>query len=361
MEVKKMPEGSSVALDLIRGISVQLVVVGHGISFFGIFTFLHKPNFPWMQNIAVLIFFLLSGFVITYSTIRKKQNQTNYSFSYYFIDRFSRIYTAFIPALFFVFFLDMISKMLNPAAYKYSAFNVKTFIGNIFMLQDFPILAFITSFGSARPFWTLAVEWWIYLLFGYTILKFLTKNKTNIITLINQLMILALFAIVPLYNFIGGRGHGLTVYWIFGAVMYLITTQNLFEGICLRKKVIFLMFFLGLAILRVAITMEGYDPVFAFALAITFLMIIDISSNIIFSSKIIKLIRFNASFSYTLYLVHYSILDFLSAHFRNDFNPYLLFSLGFIASNIISILLGRYTEIILKKKVRTYLYKVAEK
>ena len=53
----KLSEGGSVILDLIRGVSSQLVVVGHGISFFGIFAFLHQPNFPWMQNIAVLIFF----------------------------------------------------------------------------------------------------------------------------------------------------------------------------------------------------------------------------------------------------------------------------------------------------------------
>ena len=73
MKEYKLKEGSSVILDFIRGASAQVVVIGHGISFFGIFTFLHEPNFPWMQNIAVLIFFLLSGFLIPYSTIRKKK------------------------------------------------------------------------------------------------------------------------------------------------------------------------------------------------------------------------------------------------------------------------------------------------
>ena len=69
----KLTESNSIFLDLIRGLSSQLVVVGHGISFFGIFTSFHQPNFPWIQNIAVLIFFILSGFLISYSTFRKKK------------------------------------------------------------------------------------------------------------------------------------------------------------------------------------------------------------------------------------------------------------------------------------------------
>lgn len=48
MKEYKLQEGSSLILDLIRGVSAQIVVIGHGISFFGIFTFLHEPNFPWM-------------------------------------------------------------------------------------------------------------------------------------------------------------------------------------------------------------------------------------------------------------------------------------------------------------------------
>ena len=48
MKEYKLNEGSSVILHLIRDVSTQVVVIGHGISFFGIFTFLHEPNFPWM-------------------------------------------------------------------------------------------------------------------------------------------------------------------------------------------------------------------------------------------------------------------------------------------------------------------------
>jgi peptidoglycan/LPS O-acetylase OafA/YrhL len=357
MEKYRLTQGNSVILDLIRGLSAQLVVVGHGLSFFGIFTFLHPPNFPWIQNIAVLLFFILSGFLITYSTLKKK----NYSFSQYFIDRFSRIYVAFIPAIIFVFLLDLLSITIRPENYVYAdAFNIRTFIGNLLMLQDFPLLLksprdeFITSFGSARPFWTLAVEWWIYIFFGYIVLIFVKKEKIKF----RDLITFAFLAIVPVYNIVSGRGSGLTAYWIFGSLICLLLMQNFAEKIPLRTKKIFFLLLIILAALRITITMTEYEAIFAFILALALLLILDITTNIQFSNKVIKLIKFNASYSYTLYLIHYSILSFLHSNFMHIVNPYLLFILGFLVSNILSLTLGYFTESIMTKRVKTFLHRL---
>jgi peptidoglycan/LPS O-acetylase OafA/YrhL len=358
MKEYKLKEGSSVLLDLIRGFSAQVVVIGHGISFFGIFTFLHEPHFPWMQNIAVLIFFLLSGFLISYATFRKKISDHTYDFRHYFADRFSRIYTAFIPSLIFVFILDLISKSLSPLSYGYSnAFDLKSFIGNIFMFQDHSIFSFfpnslVTSFGSARPFWTLAIEWWIYLSFGYLILVILKKNALRI----TDMIILSFFSIVPVYNLITGRGNGLTTYWLFGSIVYAVSTLDILNGINRNIKIIFVLLFSGLALKRTYMKMDAYDTIFAFLLAIILWLLIDIFKEINFSKMGIKLIKYNASFSYTLYLVHYSILDFIKTHFDKTANPYILFGIGFVTVNIISIFIGRYTELTLTKKVKHILY-----
>ena len=228
MKSKQLTEGSSLFLDLIRAISVQLVVVGHGISFCAIAKYLQPPYFPYIQNIAVVIFFILSGYLISNSIFYKLLTDKNYSFRSYFIDRFSRIYPAFIPALLFVLVLDYISKSISPQAYSYTdAFDIKTFLGNIFMLQDFPFLKHIsfpiTSFGSARPLWTLAIEWWIYLWFGMLIIK-IFKAKPSIITIVCFLFL----CIVPLYNLISGRGNGLTLFWLFG-----LLNIDLFVGLSL--------------------------------------------------------------------------------------------------------------------------------
>ena len=70
----KLSENSSLGLDVIRIIAIQMVVIGHGIRFTGVFPFFHFPNFPWIQNIGVVVFFLLSGFLITHVTLKKMNN-----------------------------------------------------------------------------------------------------------------------------------------------------------------------------------------------------------------------------------------------------------------------------------------------
>lgn len=357
-----LSSGSSIMLDFIRSVTAQLVVLGHGMSIFGIFYIFHQPNFPWIQNIAVLIFFILSGFLISYSTFRKIKFKANYSFKHFFIDRFSRIYSAFIPALLLVVVLDYVSIYLSPVKLETSHYqfldnyNIKTFIGNLFMFQDFPIqkiipVSKITSFGSARPFWTLAVEWWIYLFFGYFTLEII-RNK---ITLKN-IIVLAFLSVIPLFNLISGRGDGLFVYWLFGAIIYLILKNNLLDKLSKRKKLGIFLIISILSIIRVFKTMEEYEPIFAFLLSFALLLIIDISKNISFSKIVTNIIKKSADYSYTLYLIHYSILDFLFTHFYNLYNPYLLFLAGFIISNIISIILGYYSEGILTYKLKNKLY-----
>jgi peptidoglycan/LPS O-acetylase OafA/YrhL len=358
MKDYKLTEGSSVVLDLIRGLSSQVVVIGHGISYFGIFTMLHQPNFPWMQNFAVLMFFLLSGFLIPYSIVRNCSLKMNYTFKHYFIDRVSRIYTTLIPALIFVLILDLLSKNLNPSSYMYTnAFNLKTFVGNLLMLQDFRTFSFslkdsITSFGSARILWTLAIEWWIYLFFGYLLLVISKKRKLNILNLI----IILAFSLVPVYNLVFGRGTGLTTYWLFGALAYLISTLNILKEINKNLKLILIVIVITLSMHRAHIVMNAYDPLVAFSLAIAMWLIIDRCRGAKFSKKAIQLIKFNASYSFTLYIIHYSILDFIKSHFNQGLNPYILFVIAFVIANVISMLIGRYTELGLTKKVKTYLY-----
>jgi len=358
----KLSQGSSVILDLIRGISAQLVVIGHGLSFFGIFKFLHEPNFPWMQNIAVLVFFLLSGYLITYS-VSRKLDKIEYSFRHYFIDRFSRIYTAFIPALFFVFLIDVVSMKMNPGAYTYGdGFSLQSFVGNIFMLQDYPLFVaakenIVTSFGSARIFWTLAIEWWIYMFVGYFIIVFIREQRKKNIW---NWLLLGFLSIVPLSNLILGRGNGLTTYWLMGAAIYFIDRQNLLSEVSRWMKWLLVILLSGVAMLRAYIEMEAYDAVFAFLLAIVLWLVIDLFRTITINEKSTKVIRFIASYSYTLYLIHYSILAFIKAHYASEYsgNPYLLFGASFLIANLASILIGHYTETKLTFLVKSKLYEL---
>jgi peptidoglycan/LPS O-acetylase OafA/YrhL len=356
MQGHKLTKGSSFFLDLVRVISVQLVVVGHGISYCAIFPFIQPPFFPYIQNIAVVIFFILSGYLISYSVYRKLNSDPLYSFRSYFIDRFSRIYAALVPALIFVFLLDYLSRSLMPSAYQFTdAFNLKTFTGNLLMLQDYPFLKHlhlkITSFGSARPLWTLAIEWWIYMWFGVMTIKIFRK-KTSAMTILLFLFL----CIVPLWNLLGGRGDGLTLYWLFGALIMLVYERyhSLQLGAGLRLTMAFVL--AALAMLRGIYTMEEYDPIVAFLLAVVIMIGMELCSELRANESRERMVRLLANYAYTLYLVHYSIYDFIVIHFRNEMNNYTLFVTGFIFSNVIALTLGYFAEgkltVFLKQKLK---------
>lgn len=136
-----LSEGSSVTLDLIRLVSAQLVVIGHTIQGLEIFPFLQPPYAPYMQNVAVVVFFVLSGFLISY-TVFSRRDRTDYDFRVYFIDRFFRIYSGYLPAIVFIIVIDSINiAAFGREGFAYAdALDLKTIIGNVLMLQDYPAL-----------------------------------------------------------------------------------------------------------------------------------------------------------------------------------------------------------------------------
>jgi peptidoglycan/LPS O-acetylase OafA/YrhL len=352
----ELAPGSSIVLDLIRSASSQLVVVGHGIAFFGVLAFFREPSFPWMQNIAVLVFFLLSGFLIPYSVARRTSGPNDYSFSQFFVDRFARIFVPFLVAIGFVLCLDLLSKALSPDTYKYDeTFNAKTLVGNILMLQDFPIsvefdIGGVESFASARPFWTLAVEWWIYMLFGFiTLVVF----KADIRWLTKAIWGVAL-SIVPIYNLVGGRGNGLTAVWLLGTVVFILLATDVLQGVSTVTKTFFAVVTCALGLTRAYDQMEAYDLVFAFLLATSMWLVIDLTKGVEFNKVSRYVISLTAGYAYTLYLVHYSILDFVQVHAPRWglSNRWALFLIAFATSNVVAFGIAHFAEGAMTDRVR---------
>src|SRR5688572_18772079 len=108
MDSFRMSAKTSFTLDLIRWISAQMVLFGHAFSYFPILNFQKTHSFFLIQNVGVVIFFLLSGFLISYSTFAKMASP-DYRFRSFFIDRFSRIYTGFLPCIIMVLVIDLMS------------------------------------------------------------------------------------------------------------------------------------------------------------------------------------------------------------------------------------------------------------
>jgi len=102
-----------------------------------------------------MTFFLISGFVIELSFSKGRDK----SFGGYFIRRFVRIYSIFIPML------AVCMATLNP---NFQDINFwRMLAGNLAMLQDFsagkPNVIVPPIFASAL--WSLHYEWWFYMLY----------------------------------------------------------------------------------------------------------------------------------------------------------------------------------------------------
>ena len=142
---------TSVTLDLLRAVAAQMVCVGHGISFF--VPAWRTTELPIMQTVGVLIFFVLSGTLITFTLIERSK-QPSYGFGTFFLEWFARIYSGLIPALLFVAVVDGIviyGFRENAVASYYTA---KTFVANLFMLEAYRGISFRTTsdgLHSARP------------------------------------------------------------------------------------------------------------------------------------------------------------------------------------------------------------------
>ncbi|MGG9961986.1 acyltransferase family protein [Ferruginibacter sp. SUN106] len=158
-------------LEALRGFAALYVVFFHtlpqkiyllGINVGAIFRF--GPE-------AVIVFFVLSGFVIKY-TFERSANKT---FKYYFIRRFIRLY---IP-LFFIFILGYGLKCYSEGALADP--DWKTLLGNIFMLQDVisqkPNVISAAYMGNG-VLWSLSYEWWFYMLFFF-LSKNISSDKLN--------------------------------------------------------------------------------------------------------------------------------------------------------------------------------------
>jgi peptidoglycan/LPS O-acetylase OafA/YrhL len=125
---------TSATLDLMRAVAAQMVCVGHAISFF--VPPWRSPAMPLIQNIGVLLFFILSGFLITYTLIERSKNPA-YGFWQFFIERFARIYSGLIPALIFVAAVDAITVHFTGELTIARSYNLKTFGANLLMLEGY--------------------------------------------------------------------------------------------------------------------------------------------------------------------------------------------------------------------------------
>ena len=151
--------GTSWYLDILRALSAIYVLIIHVAQVF------YPQGHPWMPNVShevVVIFFVLSGFVMAYVSQRQDSNWQSY-----FIARFSRIASVAYLALVLTIICDFFGRLINPSFYEEIAqsagYWLRILLSAFFLQQSG---SFAASPGSNGPFWSLAYEVWYYILLG---------------------------------------------------------------------------------------------------------------------------------------------------------------------------------------------------
>lgn len=151
----------SLYLDVARAGAALAVVVAH-FRFFGIFDDAQCALIPDYGRVAVIAFFVLSGFVIAYSAAHKNRTLGDYA-----VARMARLYSVVLPVLALAFGLSTFARdglHLHVAdsyqlrqPWLYIPFHL-TFLGDAWSLVERP--------PWLIPYWSLDYEAWYYVLFG---------------------------------------------------------------------------------------------------------------------------------------------------------------------------------------------------
>ncbi|MDQ0903971.1 acyltransferase [Paenibacillus sp. V4I7] len=309
----------SIYLDFIRGIAAILVLMEHLSPM--LFAYANEGSvikmlyiFNLLGGASVRIFFILSGLFISRS-ILKAIDTSSWSWSSYLINRFCRLYVVLVPALLITFILDWLGSIFWGTPYGNAKDNLATFIGNLFFLQEI----YVEPFGTNHPLWSLSCEFWYYVLFPLLLLmvKRGTKKSTRIIYLgLSSLIFIMIGIKISFYFLIWLMGTLILFLPIISPLknrLVLITSFLIFCSASLLRPLVLTGKILGdkgNIMLYVDIFIGLAFVLFTYALLNFYSK--DRNINIVQSNTLFERIsRLLANFSFSLYLIHQPILNFV--------------------------------------------------
>lgn len=297
-------------LDLLRAFAANIVLLGHA----GLIFDLHLRIS--LGTIGVSIFFILSGFLITQSSLARIGRPGPY-FVPYLTDRFARIFTAYVPALVIVALVDAMIP-LGDWGQQGDSRGPAAFVGNLLLLQDYPLFQaaqrafgngfYIRPYNSAEPFWTIPIEFWIYVVFGLGVFSMAMREKLPAIV---TAACAAVALPVVIWNAAAGGGNGLSIVWLIGAAASFIWVKS--WGGSVDRLRIGLVVTLGAAASLVGRGLKTHwnfqDIGMVIIETLVLLGVLSVAEAVPAAPRAFRrACTFLASYSYSLYLIHNSVL-----------------------------------------------------
>lgn len=355
-------------LNLIRYLSCLFVFSGH---FF--YTFVNRLlNFEYfhekkpllsilfdLPTFGVMIFFVLSGFLITYSALIDIEKHGYFSVRNYIEKRCYRILPPLWFAILFTILIFLTIKYFN--LFGIESYYLPNDIYNVQPKAALPLREIIYNFllipgktgGFNVALWSLSYESFYYVIFA--IVMIIVSRREFFL---GSFLLLLVALTITVFSKIG---HGylfiftdkvlkLSVVWIFGSIAAILFTKGFFRKI--GTDICSLALIIGLIVFLVGagfLMRHGMYERYAYG-AITTLFICYILSSNHVPNKIITFIAKGSEYTYTLYLLHYpalflmlSLLSYrlLSFHW---YHYVLLYLFMFVVMNYLSYQLSKVIE-----------------
>ncbi|SEP29570.1 acyltransferase [Mucilaginibacter sp. OK283] len=398
---KQQQSGYDHKLEGLRGLCALVVAISHFLTFdfFHSFQIPHYDFFVHLEfaHEAVLIFFVLSGYVIGLNHIYTPFNKINVIA--YLKKRAVRLYPIYILAI-----------IISFLVYKGGAFSVRQLLGHLFFMQEF----FVSTISSNSALWSLSYEVTFYILFlalwkagRYNVhwclaisvlsVAFVLSNRDA--TILKSLLVGAIFWMLGLYIAqtkttvivaTKKRWHSLISYFALLLAIHSFDTRNLIPHfVHLKLDFAFKVSFGDLVYLPVCfiIIMEltnrsvkymncikllAYSiPVFHLLLLLYFkhplfsqinwiygifyfalaIITLPINFKIDFLGRLSKLGRI----SYALYVFHFPVLYFLNSCLTKYLSGVTLLIVGLSASVLIAGALSTIAELVIQPRIKKQL------
>ena len=338
-----MDQGESVYLDFVRFVAASLVVLTHLIQFDMLPDALANRA-PNLGREAVIVFFVLSGYVIAFATDTKYRTVETY-----LVSRASRLYSVALPVLLLAFCVDSIGiYLLNGSythLYQYEKFYFYIpfhllFLGEVWTFAERPF--------TADPYWSLSFEAWYYVWFAC--LCFFSGWR-------RILLFVVIAAIVGYQHWI------LFPIWLSGVWLY--RSRNSFKlstglarwGMVVSALVVLALEYTGVDTMLWHLgrntwpfphlpqgSTDQYLLDYAICICAVCHLLCVKRAKLKFPKRLAHSIRYVASYTFTLYLIHTVVLSSWRNNFAYDKGSYLQFWLLIALIVGATFLLGQITE-----------------
>ena len=251
----------------------------------------------------VICFFVLSGFLVGGRAIERIVSE-RFVLTDYLVDRCSRIFPPLVAA-------QLLTTLV--AMYAGIPVNFLHFLGNLLSLQ--PVV--VPPYAGNAPLWSLAYEVWFYVLVG--VVAVIAQQRHHLRLAIAILLLATVLSLLaPVYLFC----------WLIGSVAYLmLRTVRVSIGYVCVAGVFLLMSIaalqLGAGGSMSARLLQGAEQgaavlkalsqlVLAGCVAYLFIAVVRLTPRTRVTLVLERLGTYCAGFSFSLYLMHYPLLNLLS-------------------------------------------------